>query len=97
MDLTFEWDRRKATANHRKHGVTFEEAATVFRDRLSLTVNDPDHSEDEDRFITIGVSEEENTLVVVHNDRGQNVRIISARKADRQERKDYEDLPPEQR
>ncbi len=86
-----EWDDDKAEANERKHGVTFAEAATAFDDPLSLTGYDPDHSDDEDRFITMGQSAEGRLLIVSHTDRGENVRIISARVASRAERKDYED------
>jgi hypothetical protein len=89
--MDFEWDDDKAEANERKHGVTFTEAATVFDDPLSLTGYDPDHSDDEDRFITMGQSAEGRLLIVSHPDRGGNVRIISARVASRAERKDYED------
>lgn len=88
--LEFEWDPDKAAANIRKHGVTFEEAATVFGDPLSLTAHDPDHSEDEDRYITMGTSVEGRPLIVSHTDRDDRIRIISARKATRREQKAYE-------
>ena len=92
MALTFEWDPTKAETNRRKHGVTFEDAATVFADPLSLTVHDPDHSlQDEDRSVTVGFSVKEDLLVVVHCDRDNNIRIISARPATRRERKQYEE------
>jgi uncharacterized protein len=89
--MEFEWDQTKATANEQKHGVDFTEAMTVFADPLSLTGYDPDHSEDEDRYLTMGVSDGGRLLIISHTDRGQVVRIISAREANRRERKDYED------
>ncbi len=89
--MRFEWDRDKAKSNVSKHGITFEEATTVFGDPLSLTIPDPLHSQAEDRFVTIGVSSRQRTLVVVHADRGDDVRIISARVATRRERKRYEE------
>jgi len=92
MPLTFEWDERKARSNLGKHGVTFEEAATVFGDRLSLTIPDPEHSLTEERYITIGKALTRKLLVVVHTDRGDNIRIISARRASRRERKFYEEV-----
>lgn len=88
--MIFEWDESKARSNLTKHGVAFEEAATVFGDPLSLTVRDPLHSDEEDRFVTIGVSSGFNTLVVVYADREDRVRIISARRATRAEVKNYE-------
>jgi len=90
MALTFEWDEEKGRENLRKHGVTFGEAMTVFADTWSWTVDDPDHSGAEARFLTIGRSSGGRTLVVVHVDRGQNVRLISARRATRRERVSYE-------
>jgi len=89
MSLTFEWDENKARQNLKKHGVSFEEAATVFGDSLSRTISDPLHSEDEDRFVILGQSHER-LVVVVFTERGENIRIISARRASRRERKDYE-------
>ena len=89
--MDFEWDDAKAEVNERKHGVSFTEAMTVFADTLSLTGFDPDHSEDEDRYITLGLSVAGRLLLVSHTDRGEKVRIISARKASRRERRDYED------
>jgi hypothetical protein len=97
MALVFEWDEAKARANVRKHGVSFIEARTVFGDNWSSTVPDPDHSKDEARFLTIGVSAAGRTLVVAHTDRGQNVRLISARRATRQERLTYEEDSPKRR
>ncbi len=90
MGLTFEWDDAKASQNRTKHGVAFEEAATVFADTLSLTIDDPLHSVEEERFVTIGESALRRLLVVVHTERGDTIRIISARQATRRERKDYE-------
>ncbi|HYF48353.1 MAG TPA: BrnT family toxin [Planctomycetota bacterium] len=89
--MDFEWDAAKAAQNDRKHRVSFEEAATVFGDSLSLTIYDPEHSKDEDRFITIGLSDRQRLLVVVHSDRNDVVRIISARRATNRERKQYEE------
>jgi len=93
MGLVFEWDDRKAEANVHKHGVSFEEASTVFADALALTVFDPLHSEDEDRYVTLGRSQRQRLLVVVFTDREDRIRIISARVATRRERKDYEEGP----
>ena len=90
MELTFEWDADKAAANAVKHGVSFEEASTAFGDPLSITVADPDHSIDESRFVLIGRTVRDRTVVVVHTERGDNIRIISARLATRRESKDYE-------
>jgi hypothetical protein len=91
MALNFEWDARKAASNEAKHGVTFMEAATVFSDPLSLTIPDPAHSEREQRFISLGRSAGGKMLVVVHTERGDNLRLISARRASRRERKCYEE------
>ncbi len=88
--MEFEWDERKATRNLAKHGVLFTEAATVFYDPLSLTVEDPDHSADEDRFITIGMSDQGRLVIVAHADLDDTTRIISARLATPRERKQYE-------
>ena len=79
--LLFEWDSNKAKRNVEIHGITFDEASTVFNDRLSLTIYDPLHSDVEDRFVIIGSSYKNRLLVVVHTERGDNIRIISARKA----------------
>jgi uncharacterized protein len=89
----FEWDPEKAEANLLKHGVDFSEAATVFFDPLSLTVPDPLHSSYENRFVITGLSESRRHLVVVHVDRGDRIRIISARLATAGERKRYESEP----
>ena len=91
MPLGFEWDDDKAKSNLAKHGVGFEEAATVFADPLSWTIPDPAHSQVEDRFVIIGSSYHGKLLVVVHTERGDNIRVISARRASRQERKAYEE------
>ena len=91
MRLGFEWDESKAGANLAKHGVSFEEAATVFGDPLSLTILDPAHSQAEHRFIIIGQSHRRKLLVVVHTERGDNIRVISARRASKRERKAYEE------
>jgi uncharacterized protein len=89
--MEFEWDEAKAEANERKHGVDFTEAMTVFADPLALTGYDPDHSDDEDRYLTMGYSADGRLLIVSHTDRDSVIRIISAREANRGERKDYED------
>ena len=91
MSLEFEWDEDKAKTNRNKHGVSFEEASSVFGDPLALTIPDPLHSGEEDRFITLGESHRRRLLVVVSTDRENKIRIISARAATRQERKDYEE------
>ena len=89
--MQFEWDPEKAASNLRKHGVSFDEAATVFEDDLSLTGHDPDHSVGEIRLITFGVSSVGRLLVVSHAERSDRIRIISARPASRPERKLYEE------
>ncbi len=88
--LLFAWDEEKAASNLEKHGVAFEEAATAFGDPLSLTVADPDHSNNEDRFILLGETALGRLVVVAHSERGDTIRIISARLATKRERKDYE-------
>ncbi len=88
--LSFEWDIKKAESNERKHAITFDEASTVFADPLSLTIHDPLHSEDEERFVIIGGSHKNRMLTVVHTERDDNIRIISARKATKNERSYYE-------
>jgi uncharacterized DUF497 family protein len=90
MGLQFEWNGRKAQTNKKKHGVTFEEASTIFGDLLSITIADPVHSIGEGRFITIGRSINEKLIVVVYTDRDDIVRIISARKATKNEKRQYE-------
>lgn len=89
--MEFEGDEAKDAINLQKHGVDFTEAMTVFSDSLSLTGYDPDHSCDEDRYLTTGYSTVGRLLIVSHTDRGDAIRINSARVADRSERKDYED------
>jgi len=89
--MKFEWDPQKADSNQKKHGVSFQEAASVLGDALSITYPDPDHSAREHRFITVGTSRLGRVLVVAHTDRRGNIRIISARKTTRQERKYYEE------
>jgi uncharacterized protein len=88
--MEFEWDPRKARINLRKHGVSFTEAGTIFGDELAITVSDPDHSDNEDRYITIGWSDRRRLLIVSHTDRGDRIRIISARELTKAERKEYE-------
>jgi len=90
-ELSFEWDERKNRANIKKHGVSFDEARTVFYDENATHFFDPDHSEDEDRFILLGISFNLRNLVVCHCFRESEtvVRIISARKADRDEESEY--------
>jgi len=88
--MEFEWDPDKAASNLAKHGVSFHQAATVLGDPLSITFYDPDHSIDEDRYITIGTSADGQLIIVSHTDRDDRVRIISARKATRRERKIYQ-------
>jgi uncharacterized protein len=89
--MEFEWDPKKATANIQKHNVTFQEAATVFGDPLAITFEDPDHSTDENRYITFGLSLQKRLIIVSHTERGDRTRIISARLMDRKERKIYEE------
>lgn len=89
--MEFEWDDRKAAANSKKHGVSFQEAASVFGDPMAITFPDPDHSKNEYRFITFGLSLSGQLLVVAHTGRGKKIRIISARKMTRHERKIYEE------
>lgn len=89
--MTFEWDSRKDAQNRRKHGVSFHEAATVFGDPLALTFLDPDHSVAEKRFVTVGKSTAHRLLIVAHTDRGESIRIISARETTLRERIQYEE------
>jgi len=89
--MEFEWDPKKATANVQKHDVTFQEAATLFGDPLAITFEDPDHSTDENRYITFGLSLQKRLIVVSHTERGGRTRIVSARLMDRKERKIYEE------
>jgi hypothetical protein len=89
--LSFEWDPIKAKRNIRVHGITFDEASTAFKDTMSLTIFDPLHSADEDRLILVGNSHQKRVLVVVHTERGDKIRLISARKATKHERETYEE------
>ena len=90
MGLRFEWDQHKADLNLKKHGVSFEEATSVFADSLSITISDPDHSASEARFLDLGLSHRNRLLVVSYTERGEIIRIISARRASRAEQKVYE-------
>ena len=89
--MKFEWDPHKADSNLKKHGVSFQEAASVLGDILSITYPDPDRSATEHRFITVGTALSGKLLMVAHTDRGENIRIISARKTTRLERRYYEE------
>ena len=89
--MRFEWDPDKASANLDTHGVSFEEAATVFGSALAVTFFDPDHSEKEDRYLTFGVPLNNRLLVVIHTDREESTRIISVREAIRREREQYDE------
>jgi len=91
--LRFEWDEQKAASNRRKHGISFDEARTVFLDDFAMLIPDPEHSGDEDRFVLLGASLWLRTLVVCHCYRQDDdvIRIISARRADRSERRQYEE------
>lgn len=89
--MEFEWDSEKARRNRRKHGVSFNEAATVFSDVFEITVQDPEHSAHEDRFVSIGTSAAGTLLVVGYIERRDTIRIIFARRATRRERHAYED------
>lgn len=88
--MTFQWNLDKASSNIKKHGVSFEEAVTVFGDPLAITISDPDHSVGEFRFLTTGRSRLQRLLVVSHTEREGEVRLISARLATRQEKRNYE-------
>ena len=89
--MKFEWDAKKAAANLRRHGVSFEEATSLLGDRLARTYEDPDHSDSEPRELTFGFSSTGRALVVSHCERGERVRIISARQMTRRERRQYEE------
>jgi len=91
LPSTFEWDAEKARENLRKHGVAFDEAVTAFSDLLSRTIRDPDHSEDEDRYLLMGLSNRRRLLVVAHTERGDRIRLITARLASKRERLHYEE------
>jgi uncharacterized DUF497 family protein len=90
-DVRFEWDPEKARANLETHEVSFEEAATVFGNPLAVTFFDPDHSDDEDRYLTFGESQSNRLLVIVHTDREDSTRIISARETTRGEREQHDE------
>lgn len=91
--MHFVWDERKSESNKQKHGVSFDEAMSCFYDPLHVLINDPDHSSDEDRMILIGLSSKTRVLVVVHVEKSENeIRLISARKATKKERKQYEEV-----
>jgi len=89
--MKFEWDLKKAEKNKRKHEISFQEGGSIFGDSLAITFADPDRSEDEDRFITFGLSAQKRLLAVAHTDRGNKIRIISVRRMTRKERKIYEE------
>jgi uncharacterized protein len=91
FSVEFEWDPKKAALNLRKHGISFDEAATVFGDLLGTTVPDPDHSLAEHRYITIGMSNRHRLVMVAHTERRERIRIISARELTRSEREAYEE------
>ncbi|HIJ94483.1 MAG TPA: BrnT family toxin [Desulfuromonadales bacterium] len=88
--MTYEWDKRKEISNIKRHGVSFHEASTVFLNPLSMSFYDPDHSDDEDRFITLGFATTGKLLFISHTDRGTVTRIISAREATKKECEGYE-------
>ena len=90
--MNFTWDQNKAKRNVLKHGVTFEEASTIFGDPLSITIDDPKNSKNEERLIIIGCSSKMNNLIVSHTDDENRVRIISARKSTKRERRIYEGI-----
>ena len=94
MGLSFKWDLQKAETNFRKHGVTFDEAATVFSDPFARIRDDPDHSETEERDIIIGMSKKARIVVVVYTERNETIRIISVRLATKNERNSYEEKRP---
>ena len=94
VNYNFEWDSKKALSNQEKHGVSFEEAATVFRDPMAMTIYDPDHSETEDRWITMGISKKGRLLIVCHtfyeeSQESVSLRIFSSRKANKRETQAY--------
>ena len=91
MGLNFQWDRAKAAANLRKHGISFEDAGSAFGDPLSISIPDPDHSESEERLVLLGMTQRHRLVVVVHIEQGDTIRIISARPATSAERRDYEE------
>jgi uncharacterized DUF497 family protein len=92
MPIGFEWDQNKSINNERKHKVSFEEAKTIFYDEYARIIDDPDHSYLEERYIIQGVSNRNRFLIVSFIERGEKIRIISARKATKKERKQYEEF-----
>jgi len=90
MALTFEWDEIKSKLNFKKHGVDFDEAKTIFNDPYGITIDDPDHSYAEERYLDIGISSTGRMLIVWYSERNENIRIIGCRRAIRSERKIYE-------
>jgi hypothetical protein len=90
--MNFEWNNKKAIENLRKHGIAFDEAATIFADPLAITYHDPEHSMEEDRYLTFGHSSQGRLLVVSHTDRDDRIRPISAREMTRKEKSDYEQI-----
>ena len=94
MAFRFQWDPAKAEENRRKHGVTFEEAASAFADFLSITIPDPEHSVEESRFLLVGLTDQHRLVVVAHTERGDDIRLISARLATKRERLRYEEEQP---
>lgn len=91
MGLLFEWDTKKAQLNMKRHGISFDEASTAFRDPLSKTIDDPLHSYEEERLVLIGHSIKKRLLVIVHTERGNRIRLISARLATKREKLRYEE------
>ena len=91
--MEFEWEAEKDQQNQVKHGVSFEEASTVFGDPLALTINDPDHSWEEQRFLTTGYTTGQRLVIVSHVDREERIRLISARSVTTAERRNYEEEP----
>jgi len=90
MALNFEWDQLKSRQNEKKHGVSFREGMTAFADKLSFTISDPEHFMGEYRFLLLGCSSSGNLLVISHTERGDRIRIISVRRATKQEHRQYE-------
>ena len=89
MDLVFEWDEEKANRNAAKHGVTFEEAKTIFNDPFAMTVSDPDHSDEEERWVDVGLSADGRLLVVGYTERSERIRISGSRKVTKAEQRAY--------
>ena len=90
MSLKFEWDENKSTLNLKKHGIDFREGKTIFNDPFAITIDDPDHSDLEERYINIGISSKGRILVVWYTERNYNIRMIGCRRANRFERGQYE-------